>query len=348
MSPLATFLDTNARALLTFVPALRDGRVDAVHDARVATRRLRAALGIIEPHGRHPHLDEARVLARRAARALGRVRDLDVGLELLADLERRAPSAAPAAALCRREMQRERTAARRKLVRKLDDLPLHRLPSLVGGRLPSLGPSLAAQARERARRVLRAIDYASGVYFPRRAHDARIEIKKLRYLIEFHDPSDVEALKVLRKSQEVLGDIQDRQVVHGMVAGVADAKAPDVDLAPLLELLEAECDVLYDRFIERRAALVAVCERLASGASVVRQGLAAGTVLAAGAMVAGSVFQLTRLRSRSGRETTGRMSFRPLELRTKVVGDDPAAERSAVEPGDEHAALAVQQGHRVD
>lgn len=297
MSPLATFLDTNARALLTFVPALRDGRVDAVHDARVATRRLRAALGILESLGPHPHLAEARALARRASRALGRVRDLDVGLELLGDLERRAPSAAPAAALCRRQMQRARTAARRKLVRKLDDLPLHRLPALVGGTLPALGPALAAQARERAGRVLGAIDRASGVYFPRRAHGARIEIKKLRYLIEFHDPSDVEALKVLRQSQAILGDIQDRQVVHGMVAGIADAKAPELDLAPLLDLLEAECDVLYDRFIERRAALVAVCGRLASPPR--RPAMPARTLLAAGAVVAGAALPIWRFRTAS-------------------------------------------------
>jgi CHAD domain-containing protein len=298
MSPLAAFLDHNARALLSFVPALRDGRVDAVHDARVATRRLRAALGIIGPFGDHPNFDEARTLARRAARALGRVRDQDVALELLDDLERRAPAAAAAAAVCRREMVRERTAARRRLVRKLDALPLHRLPSLVSGRLPPLGRALAVQARERAGHVIAAIDHASGVYFPRRSHAARIEIKNLRYLVEFHDPANVEALKVLRKSQEILGDIQDRQVVRAMVERMAGDTIRDVDVAPLLALLEAECVVLYDRFIERRGDVVSVCERIAAPVTITRPAMLTGALLTAGALVAGSVLP-RRLRQAS-------------------------------------------------
>ena len=295
MSPLATFLDSHARGLLTLVPALRDGRVDAVHDARVATRRLRAALGIIESLGDYPHLDEARLLARKTARALARVRDLDVALQLLDDLERRAPSTAPAAAFCRRELFRQRTAARRRLVRKLDGLSLRRLPDLLNGRVPRLDRALADQARTRAAAVAQAVDHASGVYFPRRAHAARIEIKKLRYLIEFHDPSDRESLKVLRKGQEILGDIQDRQVVQGMVQDLlGDSPAPDVDLAPLVAMLEAECVMLYDRFIERRGDLLDVCQRVASRRSVGRSTLVTGALLTAGAVVAGRVVPLRR------------------------------------------------------
>jgi CHAD domain-containing protein len=298
MSPFAAFLDANARTLLTLLPALRDGRVDAVHDARVATRRLRAALGILEPGGDHSHLDEAAQLARRTARALGRVRDLDVALALLDDLERRAPSAAQAAAFCRQELVRDRTAARRRLVKKLDGLPLGRLPMLLRTGVPRLGHGLAVQARERADGVRRAVEHASGVYFPRRAHAARIEIKKLRYLIEFHDPSDTAALKVLRKAQEILGDIQDRQVVQAMVASLRDAQpSQQVDLAPLLSMLEAECVVLYDRFIERRADLLAVCERLASAQPIGRPRLVAGTLLSASAVVAGSMWQRRRSRA---------------------------------------------------
>ena len=349
MSPLATFLDTNARALLTFVPALRDGRVDAVHDARVATRRLRAALGILESLGPHPHLAEARALARRASRALGRVRDLDVGLQLLEDLERRAPTSAQAAAYCRQELVRDRTSARRRLVRKLDQLSLERLPLLLRVGIPRLGRALAHRAREQADDVTGAVGHASGVYFPRRAHAARIEIKKLRYLIEFHDPSDREALKVLRKAQEVLGDIQDREVVRRMVRRFGDLQpSPQVDLAPLVAMLDAECVVLYDRFIERRPELLAVCERLASGPALVSPGLVTGTVLTAGALVAGSVMQVLRARPGSTGREVGGGSFRPFELRTKVVGNDPAAERSAVEPRHEDAAVAVQQGQQVD
>jgi CHAD domain-containing protein len=158
-----------------------------------------------------------------------------------------------------------------------------------------LDHALADQARTRAAAVAQAIDHASGVYFPRRAHAARIEIKKLRYLIEFHDPSDRTSLKVLRKGQEILGDIQDRQVVQGMVQELlGDSPAPDLDLTPLVAMLEAECVVLYDRFIERRGDLLDVCERIASRRTVPRSALVTGALLTAGAIVAGRVVPLRR------------------------------------------------------
>jgi CHAD domain-containing protein len=223
------------------------------------------------------------------------VRDLDVALQLLDDLERRAPAAAPAAAFCRRELVRQRTAARRRLVRKLDDLSLRRLPELFNGRLPRVDRALSDQACHRAAAVAQAVDHASGVYFPKRAHAARIEIKKLRYLVEFQDPSDRESLKVLRKGQEILGDIQDRQVVQGMVQDLLDgSSAPDVDLAPLVAMLEAECVVLYDRFIERRGDVLDVCERIASRRAAPRSALVTGALLTAGAVVAGSIVPLRR------------------------------------------------------
>jgi len=94
---------------------------------------------------------------------------------------------------------------------------------------------------------------------------------------------------------EILGDIQDRQVVQAMVQDLLDASpAPDVDLAPLVAMLEAECVVLFDRFIERRRDVVAVGERLASRRTVPRATLVTGALLTAGAVVAGRIVPLRR------------------------------------------------------
>lgn len=120
MTSLGTILSENARSLVALMPAVRDGAPEAIHDARVATRRIRAALDLVGHHRPEPHLDEAAAIARRIARTLGRARDIDVSLELLDDLERRVPAAAHGAGVARGNFLRQRTSARRDLVRKVD------------------------------------------------------------------------------------------------------------------------------------------------------------------------------------------------------------------------------------
>ena len=48
--PLIKYLDQLTDTLRTLIPAaLKDHEVDAIHDARVATRRLKAALDLMRP-----------------------------------------------------------------------------------------------------------------------------------------------------------------------------------------------------------------------------------------------------------------------------------------------------------
>ena len=68
------------------LPALAEGAPDAVHDARVATRRLRELLPLLDlPPERS---DQLRRDLRAATRRLGRVRELDVLLELVSRMSR--------------------------------------------------------------------------------------------------------------------------------------------------------------------------------------------------------------------------------------------------------------------
>ena len=85
------------------------------------------------------------------------------------------------------------------------------------------------------------------------------------------------------------------QVVQGMVQDLLDAsQAPEVDLAPLLAMLEAECVVLYERFVERRGDVLDVCERIASTHARVRSNMVAGALLSAGAIVASGIVPFRR------------------------------------------------------
>ena len=67
------------------LPAARAGEVSAIHQARVATRRLREALPLVARGAPGRKLARA---VRRLTRALGPVRELDVALLTLGELAR--------------------------------------------------------------------------------------------------------------------------------------------------------------------------------------------------------------------------------------------------------------------
>jgi CHAD domain-containing protein len=86
-------------SLLQAMPAAQAGDVLSVHQARVASRRLRSALPVLGAHADEDQLDQVQRRVRRITRALGPVRELDVTLMLLAEFEGR--GAAPARAIAR-------------------------------------------------------------------------------------------------------------------------------------------------------------------------------------------------------------------------------------------------------
>jgi CHAD domain-containing protein len=84
--PLLSYLDQLVESLRALVPkAIREQESDAIHDARVATRRLKASLDLMRPvlskRYRQPF---ARTL-RDLRRTLGEMRDLDVMIEHLGE-----------------------------------------------------------------------------------------------------------------------------------------------------------------------------------------------------------------------------------------------------------------------
>ena len=70
-------------ALTRTLPSASSGDVNAIHQARVATRRVRAALPIVTRGSRRRKLKKS---FTRLTRALGGVRELDVALLTLDEL----------------------------------------------------------------------------------------------------------------------------------------------------------------------------------------------------------------------------------------------------------------------
>ena len=75
----------------------------------------------------------------------------------------------------------------------------------------------AAAPGPQSTKLTDAVDHASGVYFPNRAHQVCIHTKRLRYLVELAStttrPRDDRELTALKRVQSVLGDLHDRELL---------------------------------------------------------------------------------------------------------------------------------------
>lgn len=112
--PLLAYLDELVDDLRHHVSgALKEFDVDAIHDSRVSTRRLTAALDLLEPvlskGSREPFAQVLKKLRRR----LGPLRDQDVMLEHLAELMKTAQYRSAGQWLCER-LEEERVCEREK------------------------------------------------------------------------------------------------------------------------------------------------------------------------------------------------------------------------------------------
>ena len=219
---------------------------EELHDMRVATRRLRAALslfaGVLPVRAKVFH-DELGWLAR----LLGAVRDLDVQLAGLADMD--AATAAwradvagdvdghdPLANLSA-QLHRERDAARAALLGGLDSVRWERLakglaamaqqgparrsvatrtPAVIG--LPGLIEARhdkVAKAAKRAKRTGVVADF----------HRLRIRCKRLRYSLEFasevYEGRTARYVRQLTAVQDELGLMQDAEVASLRLAEMA-------------------------------------------------------------------------------------------------------------------------------
>jgi triphosphatase len=217
---------------------------EELHDMRVATRRLRAALSLFE--GVLPV--RAQVFRQELgwlARLLGAVRDLDVQLENLAAMPRRALDGVlgptPGGRDPLRELaallEHEREVARADMLGGLDSVRWDRLakgltamaqqgparrslanrvPAAIG--LPELVLTRHQKVAKAARRAKR-----SGIVTD--FHALRIRCKRLRYALEFssdvYDGRTSRFVRELTVLQGELGEMQDAEVAALQLAALA-------------------------------------------------------------------------------------------------------------------------------
>ena len=195
---------------------------EAVHDLRVAIRRLESALGVWQDALAAKPLSRAGRTLRRLRRWAGGTRELEVhGAEL-----RRAVAAAPAglrSALTQvaEDLEQELDRRRVRLVARLKPARLQRMQRRVRRAIRPLAPAcdlleLQRQAgmrvEDRRRRALAALLEARSSTSEQTLHDARLQVKRWRYSEEALAAATHEGLageEALQRLQQFLGEVQD-------------------------------------------------------------------------------------------------------------------------------------------
>jgi CHAD domain-containing protein len=277
-----SLLDQQVYVLRTQLGGVYDGAAEAVHDARVATRRIRELLTLVPSVPGRDGEDDAAKGYKRMGRALGKVRDIDVQIALIRNLADHAPHTGPSLLRVRQDYEGERLAKTRGVIKTLERIDIDALlravtdghPAALRRRLTAGGwpQQLRRLLVERARNAVDAIVHATGIYFPKRAHAARISLKQLRYAAEIAQGTgllEVEAaIRILRKGQETLGDLHDRHALADTLDGYGKRDGVDPEHIHLArQVLEGEVMDLHGQYLVRRTPLRTACaeiQRLAS------------------------------------------------------------------------------------
>ena len=278
------------KPLMRFIRTFRGvskGQEKALHRARVASRRLREVLPVLQLDS-----DVTADLTRRLRKVtsrLGPARELDVLLHQIDELQKSGHFDPGSLSRVAAAVAKRRSAARKRLLAKLPVATLRRVASKLAKIADQLareedGPvrsraatrgwrwAIGARIARRAASLKAAIDDAGSVYLPERLHAVRVAVKKFRYAVELeHEISSDEKLtphlRLLTRNQELLGRLHDRQLLIEQVRQVqASSTPPDLGswqrLDTLSTTLENECRRLHARYLRDSTVLAAVCERV--------------------------------------------------------------------------------------
>ena len=248
-----------------------------MHQARVATRRLREAVPVLTTGVKGARTRKARGKIRRLTKALGTVRELDVTLHVLDELARRPGIPRNALEDVRAHVVLERDDRRSLMLERLDGVNAEKLGRrlrAVGAVLTESGVEkwrevLALRIVKRARRFTAAVQEAGLIYAPERLHQVRIAAKKLRYALELAADAGVAAaqapVKALKRVQDRLGRLHDLQVLQHYVAEVHAAPperrgSADGGLDAIQRALEEECRHLHGKYLAEYPSLLGMSE----------------------------------------------------------------------------------------
>lgn len=228
---------------------------EAIHDLRVASRRLRTVLELLPPWIGSKRMRRLRRPIRSLTRELGRLRNLDETLKYLTGLQDKALLPLMT------QLEQQRRQERKRVRRLLEELPFRRLHQQLvraGHRLHTSTGSLSGTVVSRL--AARNLDLFRPIHqlqlLPELAeqaeqrHTLRIAVKKWRYfnelLTQLWGGRQDRLLVLLKQYQTLLGDLNDREVFLSVVSATSD-------LAPqarerMMQAIEAQHRQLVSEF----------------------------------------------------------------------------------------------------
>ncbi|HOE66086.1 MAG TPA: CHAD domain-containing protein [Candidatus Hydrogenedentes bacterium] len=239
------------------IEAARAEDPDGIHDLRVASRRLRAALvahrKVFMRGTRRPVTRRARAITK----ALGKPRELDVTIALLEKRRRRDGSVRAALAVALRRLRAERKALSASVAEGASAAAFREFELALVDLFLGMRPPRTCYLKEAARALCRRYSGARAVYLLWRGmpseetlHCIRICLKKLRYACELYVPLYEERMDVfvaaLKELQDLLGTWNDRRLARDHVRRVlaSASPAPTGTEALLAELDQEAADCL--------------------------------------------------------------------------------------------------------
>jgi CHAD domain-containing protein len=276
-NPSELIIRQRVAALSRTLPGAQKGDVHAVHQARVATRRIREALPLVA-HGRTGKSLKKSV--RKLTRALGPVRELDVALMNLDQLRSSGEVSEAAVARLRQLITEERQRLGAEMVRLISHYNLPKFqkkavdaaargPEPSGTRDPRRIAAAFSRAARRAEGLRAAMENAAGIYLPDRLHQVRIAVKKMRYALEIAQDligsRATARIRTMKRVQDLLGRMHDLEMLIARTRAIQGcASAPSLDLSAdldrLVRRLENECRRLHARYMNERKALLRLCD----------------------------------------------------------------------------------------
>jgi len=283
-TPSELLIRQRLNALIRSLPGAQQGDPQLLHQARVASRRLREALPLVASGSRGRKLERT---VRRLTRAFGPVRELDVALETLDALTADGDAPRGAIAKLRQVVRQERQRLHVKMCSRVVRVDLDKLrrraaaaarkghAQAVRGRMhdPKRVAGARLRAARRAVRLREAIENAAGIYLPDRLHAVRIAVKKLRYAMEvsreLSGSRGNARIRTLKDAQDLLGRMHDHEVLIARVRAVqGSSAAPNLrvsaDLDRLVRRLETECRQIHGQYMALRRKVLTICDHTAT------------------------------------------------------------------------------------
>jgi CHAD domain-containing protein len=226
-------LKQRIRGVFRHLPKGLAGDEEAIHEMRIAGRRLRVALPLIarRPDGRR--VKRALGVLQQLTRTAGASRDLDVGLELYKERLRALEQPTPEQLVLRRRLRTHRSRSRSRMADALMDLEIaglrRDLRVIVARKAEGVFTVLASVRDLRdalGASLLAELAEIGDLFDPAALHLLRRRARRLRYASEVSDAVRGEesgAPALWKQLQDRIGTLHDRHVLAGWLQAQADA-----------------------------------------------------------------------------------------------------------------------------